>query len=426
MNKKLAFGFAALCATGAFVACGDGSIVSTDATDKLAKASAQTDLTELDTTDIKNLMIASGITPDAGTFGSATSTAQSSAAATNGTSSAATATSSSTGSTLGQPTGGVTGGGSSLGTTSSASTGTETAASSAAAVVSGDATKGSCKPSLPSIDRGGSTTWTYEPPEGTTIQTLTALATKQFTWTFADGTPGTSVGKGLTSEAVTYAASGTKTASVTFDYRTGSEETIECTPLEVKGAPVTGCTCTAPETVDLDGEASVAVPWTVADCVSEDPTFTYFWNGTAGEASFATSATAKGDVAPPKLVVKNSDNGMMEVTTCPSVKVLNAADPDYKFEDPAVPVEFTAADTYTLVGNLPADWHQNQGTTCSISCNVTGGNDKVSVTIDGTELSGSNYITASTITIAHTIGGYAMETVVDMPAGYSVSCSVGW
>jgi len=211
---------------------------------------------------------------------------------------------------------------------SAKSSASKPASSSSKAVVEVPSEAGSCAPNSASIEKGGSVVWKYTPPSGTSLTTIASLANKYFTWTFEDGKPTNSKGTGVSASS-TYTTSGTKRASVTFDYRTGESETVECSPLEVKGASVTGCTCAAVvESVDLNGSNSVKASWAVSGCTSADPTFTYVWDDNSGDDVYTATATKTGELAGPSVTVKNGDNGMQEVT-CPAVKVVDSMNPEY-------------------------------------------------------------------------------------------------
>lgn len=354
MNKKLAFGFAALCATSAFVACGDGSIVSTDSSDKLAKASAQTDLTELDTNDIRTYMSMAGIPTDENTFGSATSAPTSSAAVPTSSAPAATSSASTPLGGLSSPSGSLTG---PTGGLSAAAPESSSAGAVDPIVTPGDASKGSCKPSKPAVELNEAVTWTYEPPEGTAVSVLMGLAAKDFRWTFTDGTPDAVAKKGMTSDPVAYAKSGEKTATVFFDYLTGVEESVSC-KVNVKGIPVTGCKCTATAAeVDLAGKTSIEGSWTVdpATCVSEDTQFTYTWTGATGAGNTATASfTEKKQTITPTVRVTNSDNGFIDVP-CDAVMAVDSESPDYVLDGTEAGSYVVEPGTYSMVYSCKTD-----------------------------------------------------------------------
>ncbi len=346
MNKKLAFGFAALCATSAFVACGDGSIVSTDNTDKLAKASAQTDLLELDANDIKNYMDLAGIPTDENTFSSATSSAAD--------------PSSSAGNTTpgGNTPGGTTPGGTIPGGTTpvnpvivSSSSITVLISSSSVAPVNPGSTEnagafGTC--AAATIKKGGTATWSFKNNSASFGPADVQAAT--FEWVFEGSSVPTFSGAGISGMTVpgaAYAESGSYVASVTVTKADGTSATIACDPIQVDGAEISGCECTAGAAPDVaEGESAT---WTVSGCTSLGKSGTgyaftdadYVWSGTGvtGAGATATGAVAKkGDVVEATVSISNDDKTKVELT-CPAVTAKDNREPDYKlnFEGTQIP-----------------------------------------------------------------------------------------
>jgi hypothetical protein len=239
-----------------------------------------------------------------------------------------------------------------------------------------------CGPEKKTISRGESTVWKMVK---STSMTASELMSSDFEWTFGDGaTPATSSRRGSTSsDAVTYTTSGVKTASLTYVPPSGGAKTIACDPLQVNGAAITGCKCTATsETVDVAEGGTAA--WTVTGCVSQGANITtYTWGGAGvnGEGSAATATlAAKGDVIQPTLVVGNDDNTLQGVT-CPAVKAVDSKMPDYvlEFEGSSFP---TSADVYQNIPfnqeaciHVSFDW-QNEAWTpnVSVACEVQAGN----------------------------------------------------
>ena len=190
-----------------------------------------------------------------------------------------------------------------------------------------------CGPEKKTISRGESTVWKMVK---STSMTASELMSSDFEWTFGDGaTPATSSRRGNTSsDAVTYATSGVKTASLTYVPPTGGAKTIACDPLQVNGAAITGCKCTATsEAVDV--AEGGAASWTVSGCTTQRANITtYTWGGagvTGEGTSAAATLAAKGDVIQPTLVVENDDNTVVNVT-CPAVKAVDSKMPDYVLE----------------------------------------------------------------------------------------------
>ena len=176
-----------------------------------------------------------------------------------------------------------------------------------------------------SIKKGASIQWKVALDN--TKVTASMLSSMTYAWTFQDGTPATAtVQKSATSPSVSYSTSGIKSASVTLT-NGGQTNTIQCTPLNVTGAEVSGCTCT-PSATQVDVAVSGDVTWTVSGCKSTDQTFSYEWSdGLIGQASAGGRLSTKGTYAP-TVTVKNSDNGMQTVT-CGAVTAIDGNHPDY-------------------------------------------------------------------------------------------------
>jgi hypothetical protein len=215
--------------------------------------------------------------------------------------------------------------------------------------------------------------------------TASELMSSDFEWTFGDGaTPATSSRRGNTSsDAVSYANSGVKTASLTYVPPSGGAKTIACDPLQVNGAAITGCKCTAAsETVDV--AEGGAASWTVSGCTTQGANITtYTWGGagvTGEGTSAAATLAAKGDVIQPTLVVANDDNTLQEVT-CPAVKAVDSKMPDYvlEFEGSTIP---SYADVYQDIPfnqeaciHVSFDWQNDAWTpNVSVACEVQAGN----------------------------------------------------
>ncbi len=208
------------------------------------------------------------------------------------------------------------------------SSGTSVQSSSTVPIVTPGGDVGTCEPAKATINRGESTAWKM-----TKNATLSAAAVlgADFTWTFGeDASPATSSKHGnMSSDAITYATSGVKTATLDFVYN-GSKTTMQCSPLQVNGAAITGCKCTAAsETVDV--AEGGAASWTVSGCTTQGANITtYTWGGagvTGEGTSAAATLAAKGDVIQPTLVVANDDNTVLNVT-CPAVKAVDSEMPE--------------------------------------------------------------------------------------------------
>ena len=169
------------------------------------------------------------------------------------------------------------------------------------------------------IDKGtGSTKWKFTPNMNAGY-TAIDFAKANYAWNFGAGAIPATDDTPSTSALVTYANSGATAASVTVTMSDGSTETIQCSPLQVNGDPITGCKCTA-EAASVDFTATPDVTWSVTGCTSASASLTYNWNGTDGAETFTNSFTAATASYAPTLKVGNADNTVIDVT-CPAVKV---------------------------------------------------------------------------------------------------------
>ena len=82
--------------------------------------------------------------------------------------------------------------------------------------------------------------------------------------------------------------------------------------------------------VDYTAAPGGIVSWSVAGCATGAGIgLTYEWDGLAGETAYSLPFTAAHPGYTPKLVVKSTDNSMLEVA-CPTVKVTEG--PEYPLE----------------------------------------------------------------------------------------------
>lgn len=278
---------------------------------------------------------------------------------------------------------------------------------SSSAIVDDGTLNGTCEPKPATIEKGATTTWTFVKLTPAGMAGMTAQQQALFTWTMTGSSEGTlsALGKdrGNTASA-TYTASGDFTTSLELD----NGNKIQCSPLHVNGAKITGCECSADaSTVDVAATAK----WAVSGCKTDATITGYTWTGATGsEASATATLTKKGESIAPTVTVKNDDNTEVSVT-CPAVS--NA--PEITKQDEAISLP---AGSSTIIMNLPESWHNGTTGTCTFSCNIQG---TIDGTVDGVALSGSYYASAS-IPITSTINGYALEVTLNA-AG---SCTIGW
>jgi hypothetical protein len=232
----------------------------------------------------------------------------------------------------------------------------------------------------------------------------------EYVWTFADGTPATSTKTGnMSSDAITYATSGVKTASLLLTTNSGVQVTMDCSPLQVNGAAITGCKCKAAATT-VDVAEGGAASWSVTGCASQGANITtYTWGGlgVAGDGPVAAAVlAAKGDVVQPTLLVGNDDNTQQEVT-CDAVKAIDSNIPDYIIEATqgtgAIDIP---AGTNTV--HIAVDCSQNS----TFFCN---GEGQINAKVGGTTITGSHYASGK-IDSKYCSGSASVEVTLNIAA----------
>jgi len=183
---------------------------------------------------------------------------------------------------------------------------------------------GMCEPVTTPIDKGtGSTKWKFSYNLDAGFSAID-FAKATYVWNFGAGAIPATDATPSTSAPVTYTNSGIAVASVTVTMHNGNTETIQCSPLQVNGDPITGCKCTT-EATSVDFTATPDVTWSVTGCTSASSPLTYNWNGTDGGTTFTNSFTAATASYAPTLKVGNSDNTVIDVP-CSAVKVTEGAE----------------------------------------------------------------------------------------------------
>ena len=434
MNKKIYAGMMAFGAAASFWACGSGEIIKPEDNDKVAVA-----LAVQDSVDVVNLGTLKAQCPecDKATPSSSSRTIiakQSSSSRTNPKSSSSqlvinSATSSSTPPVIEN-------------SSSSQSGPTPIYSSSSSATIPGTGDPGTCAPEKPTVESGEKVNWVF-----TNGKDLPGnlMMNSDFTWTTSDGDPASATIGGYKgrNHSVTYATTGKHNASVSILVKTtGATYNVPCTPVQVNGAPITGCKCTAAE---KNPDVSVGAKWTVTGCTSAGANITtYEWLGAtaAEDGKSATQAfTKKNQLAAPVVNVGNDDNTVVAVQ-CDSVISVDATDPDYvlTFEGSSIP-----ASTKTSV-DIPLNteaciqvsfkweggWTPNN---ISVLCDATAAQNQPGLTMDisynGTSKSytGDYNISNSGLALgAVTAGQNTMKDVcvtVTGKAGGSAKCFFG-
>ena len=188
---------------------------------------------------------------------------------------------------------------------------------------------GTCAPAAATAELNAQVTWKFA--ANSNILDPGEMMGLKYDWTFMDGTPGTSNAK---SPVVTYATSGTKTATVRVVSTKGAE-TVTCSPVNVNGSPITGCACKGTNLMP-DVAAGESATWTISGCkTGANFTLSYAWTGATADASGLTATapvTKKGDVVSGvSVLVANNDNTKVSVT-CDAAKAIDSRIPDYEIK----------------------------------------------------------------------------------------------
>lgn len=214
---------------------------------------------------------------------------------------------------------------------------TPTSSAEAVQIVTG---LGTCAPITATIEKGSSTSWKFTPNIKESGISLVEWAKATYSWDVSGGTPATATG--LTTSDITYASSGKTTASVNVTVN-GKSETVQCAPLQVNGAPITGCTCEPDKKSPDVATGAQTVTFTVSGCKTDANITTYTWTGATGTTETATATVAnKGDEVKPSVKVGNDDNTEVNVT-CTAAKAVDGSKPDYILDG-------TSKGTYENIG----------------------------------------------------------------------------
>lgn len=388
MNKKLALGFTAAVAAGAFWACGSGDIIKSNDDDGLAvfvtdswngyNVDSAMIYCSMDATCAAEMAAAGPMNPVGETSSESTpgpGPAESASSAYVPPMSAGPI----------PPFGQSSSSSFKFVTLSSSSNATipstpvETSSSSSVIIIptGGDSDYGTCAPVPSVIELGGSVTWKFT--KGPAVTNPIAITTADYAWTFEGGSIPSSAKHGnASSDGVYYNTSGVKNASLVFTMSGGAPVTINCSPLQVNGAPITGCKCVTDAVGTVDYTAAPDVSWSVSGCATATTpqVFAYSWDGGAAgaEATFTkTFAEAQSGWAP-TLKVANNDNTVIDVT-CPAVKTTKG--PEYSFEIegsqlPTKKIEIADGGCIAVTGTWDSPYdNPSFGVTCDATGNVT-------------------------------------------------------
>lgn len=406
MQKKLMYGLAlAAIAGGAFVACGSGDVSGATSEDKgnvfVYDSSYYAGRVETATAACEN---------DAKCNEKANNvvieeSSSSSELSEPGTSSSSVASSASTG----------TSSSSALINFSSASTSSASTVTSSSSVeiVDDGTVNGTCAPVPATINKGESTTWTFTQVTPAGMAGITAGSAAAYDWSMPSSTEGTANGTGLKTATATYTESGSYGATLVVD-----GNTVQCSALQVNGAAITGCSCTADaETVDIAG-ATATASWTVSGCTSTGATITgYAWSDgvTGSDNTGSMTVSAKGDVTP-TVTVSNDDNTKSEFP-CGTVKVTDSTAPEYEILAANDTVSVPGAGTYSIAMGA------TNPSGCQIYCKSATGESWTASVNGGAATSGTYHAAIDGVSASDCAGSM---TLVLTGATSAVTCGANW
>lgn len=302
-----------------------------------------------------------------------------------------------------------------------------TSSSSLVVIVSSQSSggiSGTCTPKPAIAELGQQVIWTFT--KAATVDPNDIMAAT-FDWAFQGGSEPTFSGQGAPglTKVVSYNTSGSHTTTLSIN----GDTPMTCAPVQVNGAPITGCQCVV-DKASPDVAAGGVATWSVTGCSTTANISGYSWAGTpaAPTPTFAHTFTTKGEAFTPTLSVYNDDNTVQPVT-CPAATAIDATLPDYEMtaSGNTAGITFEGNVDATIVMNLPETWHGETAGTCSFACQVnrSGGSGAISGTVDKVAITGSDYVTAK-IPITSTINGYPLKLVLDIETNAGVTCFLNW
>lgn len=406
MQKKLMYGLAlAAIAGGAFVACGSGDVSGVTSEDKgnvfvydssyyVGRVETATNACASDAECAKkanNTVIEESSSSSEITEPGSSSAAVTSSASTEKSSSSAV-----------------------INFSSASTSSSSTVVSSSSVEIQDDGTvNGTCAPVPATINKGESTTWTFTQVTPAGMAGITAGAKAAYEWTMPKSTERTANGTGLKTTTATYATeSGTMTATLVVD-----GNTVTCSALQVNGAAITGCSCTADAAeVDING-ASATASWKVTGCTSDATITGYAWSTgvTGSDNTGSMTVSAKGEQTP-TVTVSNAEGTKQEVT-CGTVKVTDSAAPEYEILKANDLVTLPKAGSYTI--SMGAT---NPGG-CQIWCTSATGESWSASVNGGAATSGTYHAAIEGVSASDCSGTMSLELT---GATSEVKCGANW
>ena len=293
---------------------------------------------------------------------------------------------------------------------------------SSAAPQPADGEIATCYASTNPINKMDSTSWKVK------MATPTQAMNAAYSWSFVDAdasqsTDNGSGATGVTSKAITYTASGQKTATVDITLN-GQIYNVVCDPLQVNGAAITGCECNSVSAPDIAGDPTAV--WTVDGCSSPGANIIAFaWEGATDDGSGTAASftfTKKGETAAPVVTVANDDNTLQKFQ-CNEIKAVDANAPDFLLDSANKIIELPMGEV-TITTAFDPSWHNNETAgNCHLQCDAKEGNASLAgAKVNGTAVTGvngNNFQTA--IPIASTINS---KILLSLPA--DSKCKVFW
>ena len=214
-----------------------------------------------------------------------------------------------------------------------------TSSSSLVVIVSSQSSggiSGTCTPKPAIAELGQQVIWTFT--KAATVDPNDIMAAT-FDWAFQGGSEPTFSGQGASAlnKTVSYNTSGSHTTTLSIN----GDTPMTCAPVQVNGAPITGCQCVV-DKASPDVAAGGVATWGVINCVSTANIVAYSWDNLPEPTIpvYTHVFTAKGETKTPTVNVYNDDNTIQSVV-CPEAKAVDKNIPDYVLDG-------TAAGTYTL------------------------------------------------------------------------------